>query len=273
MSKTYTDFTYCALPDTPRDFDEAKFKAGDTEQISLYKANKTPRQHTKLTSAETVEGTKNYARFVPDGCCFIDFDDVTQANEMYEIIIRSKVRCLILKTMHGYHFLFRVPEFYTGEMTGATNWFGYKFDTKASWIREDGKHIQAVQIMRACGMNRKEIMSWEPDTPILPVRINTEMLDVLPYWLWGKLKDKDLHKEGHPGKSIYDLTNTPFTQLMKMKEGGRHSHIVEKCGYFACSNGFEIDDFKDLIKSIHDQYLRKIGTPMPDSDLFRRLRK
>ena len=55
---------------------------------------------------------------------------------------------------------------------------------------------------------------------------------------------------------------------MTMKEGGRHNHIVSRCSYFGLSNGFEIDEFKDLINAIHDQYLIKIGTPMPDSDLF-----
>ena len=55
---------------------------------------------------------------------------------------------------------------------------------------------------------------------------------------------------------------------MKMREGGRHNHIVERCSYFGLSNGFEIDEFKSLITAIHDQYLIKLGTPMPDSDLF-----
>ena len=53
-----------------------------------------------------------------------------------------------------------------------------------------------------------------------------------------------------------------------MREGGRHNHIVERCSYFGLSNGFEIDEFKSLITAIHDQYLIKLGTPMPDSDLF-----
>ena len=55
---------------------------------------------------------------------------------------------------------------------------------------------------------------------------------------------------------------------MKMEEGSRHTHIVERCSYFGLSNGFEMDEFKSLITAIHDQYLVKIGTPMPDSDLF-----
>ena len=66
----------------------------------------------------------------------------------------------------------------------------------------------------------------------------------------------------------YTLKNNPFTQLMTMKDGGRHNHIIERCSYFAISNGFEIDEFKNLITAIHDQYLCKIGTPMPDRDLF-----
>ena len=180
-------------------------------------------------------------------------------DEMREIILHSGLRCLILETTHGYHFLFRVPDFYKKEMTRATNWFGYKFDTKGPG---------AVQIVRVCGMDREERMSWDISELIMPKSIDIDTLDVLPYWLWGKLKETDLHKKGKPGESEYTLTDTPFTQLMVMKEGGRHNHIVEHCSFFALSNGFEMDEFKSMITAIHDRYLVKLGTPMPDSDLF-----
>lgn len=265
-----TDFVFCELPDTPSGFDIEKFKDGNPEQIKLYKLNKKPNQKKKLSYEKAVEDSaRNYARFVPDGCMFIDFDNEKQAKEMYEIILRSKLRCLILETQHGYHFLFRVPDFYRVELTGATNWFGYKFDCKAS---VGGK--QVVQNMRVCGMTRNEWCSWDLSEPIEPEAIDIEKLDVLPYWLWGKLKDTDLHKSGKTGSKDdpthdpYTLTDTPFTELMTMREGGRHNHIVSRCSYFGLSNGFKIEEFKDLISAIHDQYLVKIGTPMPDSDLF-----
>lgn len=260
MSK-FVEFEFCELPDTPSGFNEIKFKAGDPEQIKLYKNNKVPRRKKKLTYTEVTSEDKirNYARVVPEGCMFIDFDNPDEAEEMYDIITHSGLRCLILETTKGYHFLFRVPEFYKKEMTGATNWFGFKFDTKGPG---------AVQIIRVCGMTRDERCSWEVSELVEPASIDTELLDVLPYWLWGKLKDTDLHKKGEPGESKYTLKDTPFTQLMIMKEGGRHNHIVEKCSMFGLSNGFEIDEFKSLITAIHDQYLIKLGTPMPDSDLF-----
>lgn len=252
-------FEFCELPSTPTDFDITKFKAGDPSQIKLYKDSKAPRCRKKLTYEETKDKSKNYARFVPDDCIFIDFDNPTEAEEMYDIIIHSGVRCLILETTKGYHFLFKVPEFYKKAMTGATNWFGYKFDTKGPG---------SVQIVRVCGMTRKEVCSWDTGESITPDEIDTEKLDVLPYWLWGKLKDSDLHKEGKPGESVYTLKDTPFTQLMVMGEGSRHDHIFSKCGMFALSNGFEIEEFKNIITAIHDQYLIKHGTPMSDSDLF-----
>lgn len=260
MSK-FVEFEFCELPDTPSGFDEIKFKAGDPEQIKLYKDSKVPRRKKKLTYTEVTSEDKirNYARVVPEGCMFIDFDNPDEAEEMYDIITHSGLRCLILETTKGYHFLFRVPEFYKKEMTGATNWFGFKFDTKGPG---------AVQIIRVCGMTRDERCSWEISELVEPASIDTELLDVLPYWLWGKLKDTDLHKKGEPGESKYTLKDTPFTQLMVMKEGGRHNHIVEKCSMFGLSNGFEMDEFKSLITAIHDQYLIKLGTPMPESDLF-----
>ena len=260
MSK-YISLEFCELPETPHDFDRKKFEAGDPTQIKLYKDSKVPRRKKKLTYDEVMDTEKfpNYARVVPEDCMFIDFDNSEEAEEMYDIIVRSKLRCLILETTKGYHFLFRKPDFYKKEMTGATNWFGYKFDTKGPG---------SVQIIRVCGMERSERASWEISEIISPRSLNIDTLDVLPYWLWGKLSDKDLHKGGKPGESEYHLDDTPFTQLMKMREGGRHNHIVEHCSMFGLSNGFEIDEFKSLITAIHDQYLVKIGTPMPDSDLF-----
>ena len=261
MSK-FIEFTYCELPETPREFDVSKFKAGDPEQIKLYKNNKVPRRKKSLTHEQVWEDdTKepNFARIVPEDCMFIDFDDPDEAEEMRDIIIHSKLKCLMLETTKGYHFLFRKPTFYEKEMTRATNWFGYKFDTKGPG---------SVQIIRVCGMTREERYTAALDELVAPKSLDIDVLDVLPYWLWGKLKNEDLHKKGKPGESEYSLTDNPFTQLMKMKEGGRHNHIVERCSYFGLSNGFSVPEFKSLIQAIHDQYLVKLGDPMPDTDLF-----
>lgn len=262
MSKT-TEFIYCKLQDTPKFFDIDKLKANDPDQKELYKKAKKPNMDTILAYEEVIDEDKkyNYARFVPKGYMFIDIDDPKEAEEMRGIILRSKLKCLILETTNGYHFLFKIPKFYKVQMTGATNWFGYKFDTKGVIDKE-----KAVQIIRVCGMERKEYCSWDFTEAVTLDKL--EKLDILPYWLFGKKEDKDLHKEGKTGESEYTLTDTPFTQLMKMKDGGRHDHIFNKCRYFACSNGFEYKEFKSLITAIHDQYLCKIGTPMSDSDLF-----
>ena len=263
----YIKMVFCALPETPRDFSEARFKDKDPLQVRLYNDSKKPYRKKLLTYAQVTDkdARMNYARVVPKGCCFIDYDDPDEAEKMLEIILHSKVRCLILKTSKGYHFLFRTPSFYVKEMTKATNWFGYKFDTKATTDKSE-----AVQIMRVCGMNRVERLSWDwaEDAEVTPEAINIETLDVLPYWLWGKLKDSELHKKGKPGESEYHLYDTPFTQLMTMSEGSRHNHIVERCSYFALSNGFTQEEFKTLIQVIHDEYLVKIGTSMSDADLF-----
>lgn len=262
------------LPATPTYFDEDKFKANDETQIKIYKENKTPNQKKVLTYEQILKEEANYARQVPMNCCFIDYDNAEEAETMKRIIVRSGIKCLILKTQHGYHFLFKLPSFYKKELTGATNWFGYKFDCKASWVNEKRETKHAVQNMRVCGMDRIEVASWNLDTPIPHDTINIDELDVLPYWLWGKLSNKDLYKEGktggrdEPTHDDYTLTDTPFTQLMKMGKGGRHTHIFNKCRYFACSNGFEYDEFKNLIQSIHDEFLVKLGEPMPESDLF-----
>ena len=264
----HREIIFHPLPATPEYFYEDKFKAGDEIQIEMYKKNKKPNQKNKLTYEEILTKKCNYARQVPMNGCFLDYDNKEDFEIMKRIIVRAELKCFILKTQRGGQFLFRLPTFYKKELTGATNWFGYKFDAKASWVNENGKEIHAVQNMRVCGMERIEVASWNLDTPILPDTINIDELDELPYWLWGKKDNKDLHKEGKPGKSEYTLDNTPFTQLMEMPEGNRHNHIVERCSMFGLQNGFEIDEFKSLIKAIHDHYLVKLGTPMPDSDLF-----
>lgn len=268
MSK-FTKFVYCKLPDTPIFFDKEKFKAGDPEQIEIYKASKTPYKGHYLTYAQTTDEIRkpNYARYVPVGCMFIDFDDPDEAEEMKKIILRSGLRCLILKTQHGYHFLFRTPEFYDVEVTTGVNWFGYKFDSKGS--KFGTKKDLPVQIMRVCGMEREEYTSWDLK-PVLPARLDIEKLDFLPYWLWGKKNDEDLYRCGKYKKdgTIFHLTDTPFTRLMVMSEGGRHNYIFENCSRFAVYNGFHLDEFKTLIQIIHDEYLIKIGIPMSKSDLL-----
>ena len=266
------DFSFFKVADTPDAFDIEKFKSGDIEQAKLYKDSKTVYHKTPVKYEDIIkEDSPNFAREVPKNCIFIDSDNLAEAEEMKKIIDHSGLRCLELKTQHGYQFLFRKPDFYQKELTGATNWFGYKFDSKG-WTK--GKS-PPVQIIKVCGMLRKEVASWNLDTSITTLdKIDIEELDVLPYWLYGKLKDNELHKEGKTGDRTkddaveYTLTDNPFTQLMKMEEGSRHTHIIERCSYFGLSNGFEIDEFKSLITAIHDQYLVKLGTPMPDSDLF-----
>ena len=187
-------FTYCELQATPWGFNIEKFKAGDKKQEELYKKAKTPNRDKTLTYEEVTDEKKNlnYARVVPEDCMFIDFDNKYEFERIKEIILKAKSNCLILDTPHGGQFLFRKPDFYKKEMTKATNWFGYKFDTKASIEKKT-----VVQIMRACGMNRKEICSWDGKEVTLE-ELDIDKLDILPYWLWGKLKDKDLHKEGKP---------------------------------------------------------------------------
>ena len=268
MSK-YVDFTFCKLPVTPREFNKEKFLAGDSKQVKLYSDSKKPYKGAYLTYSQVTDEVLryNYARYVPEGCMFIDFDNPDEAEQMKKIILRSGLKCLILKTQHGYHFLFRTPTFYEKEAGKYTNWFGYKFDAKGTQIGTD-KDLP-VQIMRVCGMDREEICSWDSE-PVLPARIDIEMLDILPYWLWGKYSTADLYKGGDYKKdgTKFTITDTPLTRLMKMSEGSRHNYIFETCCRFAAYNGFHLDEFESLLQSIHDNFLIKLGTPMSESDLF-----
>ena len=103
MSK-FIEFEFCELPDTPYRFDKTKFKAGDPDQIKLYKDSKAPRRKKRLTYTEITDEDKlpNYARVVPKGCMFIDFDNSDEAKEaslrtpgnainLYEGIVENQV--------------------------------------------------------------------------------------------------------------------------------------------------------------------------------------
>lgn len=259
---TVIKMEFCSLPATPYGFNREKFLAGDEKQFELYKDSKTPNRDKKLSSEEIKKDKLNFARVVPKGCCFIDSDNSHEFKRLKEIVIKSKLRCLILETQHGGHFLFRTPDFYKRQWNGATNWFGYKFDTKAHTDTAD-----AVQIIKVCGMRRKEIRSWDLKEVNLE-ELDIEELDILPYWLWGKKKDKDLFKGGKTDTETYNLKNTPFTRLMTMTKGVRHDHIFSKCSFFAVANGFHLDEFKNLIQAIHDIFLIKIGCAMSESELF-----
>lgn len=276
----HREIVFHPLPETPTYFDEDKFKANDETQIKIYKDHKTPNQKKKLTYEQISAKKYNYARQVPMNGCFIDYDTQEEFETMKRIIVRARLKCLILRTQRGGQFLFRLPTFYKKELTGATNWFGYKFDAKASWVNKKGEEVHAVQNMRVCGMERIEVASWDLGTPIPPDTINIEELDVLPYWLWGKGKDEKLFKDGKMGKikapdtgeelpaHNYKIDDSPFTELMKMTEGGRHDYIFKYCRTFALYNGFLLDDFKAIIHAIHDEFLVKLGVPMSDSDLL-----
>ena len=266
MSK-FVDFKFCKLPITPHGFDEAKFKAGDPEQKTLYDAGKTPNTKAIMTYVQVTDEVKkpNYARFVPEGCIFIDFDNPDEAEQMKKIILRAKLKCLMLKTQHGYHFLFRTPTFYKNDIIKDTNWFGYKFDAKGT--KFGTTKALPVQNIRVCGMEREERTSWDLES-VLPAKIDIEKLDVLPYWLWGKHDTKDLFKGGKTESETYKINDTAFTRLMEMSDGERHNQIFSHCRTFALYNGFSLDEFKTIIQIIHDEFLVKIGTPMSYSDLL-----
>ena len=76
MSK-FVEFTFCELPETPREFNIDKFRAKDPDQIKLYKDSKVPRRRKVLTYTEVTDEDKlpNFARVVPEGCVFVMGDN------------------------------------------------------------------------------------------------------------------------------------------------------------------------------------------------------
>lgn len=76
--------------------------------------NENKRPTEKLTDGghplEDVKGFDNLAVLIPEPFIVLDFDTVTDAEIMFNIIQDLKIKCLIMKTTRGYHFWFKSPE-------------------------------------------------------------------------------------------------------------------------------------------------------------------
>ena len=75
------NFSFCSVEATPYRFDKEKFLAGDKEQQALYKSAKKVNQTMPLSFKQVSDDEirRNYARFIPSNCMFIDFDDKEEA--------------------------------------------------------------------------------------------------------------------------------------------------------------------------------------------------
>lgn len=291
-------------------FCELPLGNGDIHKLTKeeYKRYKTPNQKKNLTWEEigfkekSKDKIKNYARYVPEDCVFVDIDDMMEALKFLKIVHLMKYKCHVLVTQNGMQFLFRKnynPDsfcLYEKEITGIDNWLG---------MNTDAKGFGGVQNIRVYGNQRKEFVSW--DSTFLAEgefasdkvkdisdseTIDIDLLDEIPFWALPKPRERKLFKNGEHGDTkagddevwirggktfgsknekgeIVKLQSyTPLTVLKTMIPGSRHTYIFEHCAYFCISNGFSLEDYKETLRVINKCYFRFNGGEMTDTELI-----
>lgn len=169
--------------------------------------------------------TDDYGRIVPPGYIVFDFDEQPYINIIYKIITNSKLKCRMLKTTKGYHFMFKTTLNKASDHIGEFSWIGLKCDVKGCGIKE---HKQSYQSIRVNGVTRDETL------------INTDDwddLDYAPKWMYivqPKVKQVDL---------TVDQT------------GGRNNLFHSELMIRAKKDGFTYDDYVQMSYIINDYVL------------------
>lgn len=135
----------------------------------------------EITNAD-YEG--DYGRLVQKGFVFFDFDDQPYVDKIVEIIKNSNLKCKMLETTRGVHFLFKTNREKITNNSKQYNWLGLKCDTKGVGLNEEGK--ECYQGIKVNGKIRKEI-------PLNHETIeDLNVLDYAPIWLYQAPKNMQI---------------------------------------------------------------------------------
>ena len=164
----------------------------------------------------------DYGRIVPPGYIVFDFDEQPYISIIHKLIMASSLKCKMLKTTKGLHFMFKTTLNQAKDHIKEFNWIGLKCDVKACGTKETKQSYQSI---RMNGVTREETL------------INTESdddLDYAPRWLYVIEKKKDQE----------DLT--------KDQTGGRNNLFHSQLMIKAKKAGFSYEEYTvmcDMIKS------------------------
>ena len=170
--------------------------------------------------------TSDYGRIVPPGYIVFDFDEQPYINIMYKIITNSNLKCRMLKTTKGYHFMFKTTLNKADDAIKTFNWLGLKCDVKACGLKENK---QSYQSMRVNGVTRDEVL------------INTsdwDDIDYAPRWMYIVSKSK---------KDQLDLTED--------QTGGRNNLFHSELMIKAKKAGFSYDEYVEMAHIINSYVL------------------
>lgn len=168
--------------------------------------------------------TDDYGRIVPPGYIVFDFDAQPYIDKMYRIINESNLKCRVLKTTKGYHFMFRTSLNKVSDAIGTYNWIGLKCDIKACGVEQSKQSYQSIRVN---GVSREETL------------INTdnwEDIDFAPKWLYAVKRDGQI-----------DLTVD--------QSGGRNNFFHSELMIRAKKNNFNYDEYVEMAHVINDYVL------------------
>lgn len=177
--------------------------------------------------------TSDYGRIVPPGYVVFDFDEQPYINIVYKIITNSNLKCRMLKTTKGYHFMFRTTLNKAEDATKRFNWIGLKGDIKACGTKENK---QSYQSMRVNGITREETLVNTSDW---------DDIDYAPKWLYMV-----------PKKDTLDLTED--------QSGGRNNLFHSELMIKAKKSGFSYDEYVEMAHIIN-QYV--LPQPLDEEEL------
>lgn len=125
--------------------------------------------------------TDDYGRLIKCGYVVFDFDEQPYINIISKIIKNSNLKCKMLTTDRGLHFMFKTTLDKVKNRSYEFNWLGLKCDIKGLGTKEGTKI--AYQAIKVNGKIRKE--------EYLNGATTNEDLDYAPMWLYHIPNKKD----------------------------------------------------------------------------------
>lgn len=184
----------------------------------------------------------DYGRLVQKGYVFFDFDDQPYVDKIITIIEKSNLKCKMLKTTRGVHFLFKTNREKITNNSKNFNWLGLKCDVKGVGLKEPTK--QCYQSIRVNGILREETCINHNITD------GIDTLDYAPIWLYQAPKNKqnDLTIDQTGGRNDMfhgDLMISAKRNNFTYEEYCEMAHIINK---YVLPNGLDESELNTAIR-------------------------
>lgn len=170
--------------------------------------------------------TSDYGRIVPPGYIVFDFDEQPYINIIYRIIQDSNLKCRMLKTTKGYHFMFKTTLNKADDAIKCFNWIGLKCDVKACGTNENKQSYQSIRVN---GTVREETLLNTKDW---------DDIDYAPRWMYIVTKSK---------KHQIDFTED--------QTGSRNNLFHGELMIKAKKSGFSYDEYCEMARIINNYVL------------------